>query len=91
MEVIRPIVRSSSPSIGFTEADIITQSLRAGGAMAILISKVDPGTIRRMGMRRSNIMIRYLHTITKRFTAGLAIKMFHNGDCTLIPPMHSGN
>ena len=91
MEVIRPVVRSSSPSIGFTEADIITQSLRAGGAMAILISKVDPDTIRRMGMRRSNIMLHYLHTITKRFTVGHVIKILHNGDCTLIPPMHAGN
>ena len=43
--VIRAVVCAAGPAIGFTEADISMHSLRAGGAITLLMVRVDPDTI----------------------------------------------
>ena len=58
---IQVIVWVAGPTIGFTAADIIVRSLRSRGAMAILLAKVGPDTIRIMGEWWSDTILRYLH------------------------------
>ena len=62
--------------------------MRACGAMALLMARVDTDTIRIMGRWRSDIMMRYLHTTAQTFTDGLAALMVQHGDYELIPPAH---
>ena len=49
MDTIGAVVQATGPEISFTEADINARSLRAGGAMALLMVRVDPNTIRLVG------------------------------------------
>ena len=77
--------------IGFTEADIRARSLRAGGAMALLMARVDPDTIRLVGRWRSNMMLCYVNTTENILTKGLSVKMFKHGAYALIPTDHAGN
>ena len=88
---IRAVVRSAGPSIGFTETDIIARSLCAGGVMALLMTQMDPGTIRLVRRWRSDKMICYLQTKAKSFTKGLVAKMFEHDAYALIPSTHSSN
>ena len=76
------------PQVGFTPDDVSARSMRAGGAMAILMSRVGTDTIRLVGRWRSNVMLRYLHTTAKTFTEGVASRMVQHGDNALIPPAH---
>ena len=76
------------PQVGFTLEDISARSMRAGGAMALLMARVDTDTICLMGMWRSDIMLRYLHTTAQTLTEELAARMVHHGDYALIPPAH---
>ena len=62
-----------------------------GCGVDLLISLVDPDTIRLVRRWCSNTMIRYLHMRAKSFTKGLSDKMFKHGAYALIPPAHSGN
>ena len=55
---IRAMVRAAGLSIGFTESEISARSLRAGGAMALLVAQVDPDTIRLAGRWRNDMMLR---------------------------------
>ena len=48
--------------VGFTPEDASTRSMRAGGAMALLVASVGTDTIRLVGRWRSDVMLRYLHT-----------------------------
>ena len=91
MAAIISFVRAAGPEIGFTKADISACSLRVGRAMALLMARVDPDTIRLVGMWQSNTMLRYLHTTAKNFTEGLSEKMFQHGAYVLIPPARAGN
>ena len=91
MAAIRAFVRSAGLLIGFTEADISTHSLCTGGGMDLLMLRVDPDTIRLVGMWWSDTMLRYLHTMAKSFTEVLWVKMFEHGAYALIPPAHAGN
>ena len=58
--------------------------------MALLLARVDTDTIRLVGMWRSNIILIYLHTTARTFTAGLAARMVQHGEYALIPPAHRG-
>ena len=62
--------------------------MQAGGAMDLLIVRVDTYTIRLVGKWRSNAMLRYLHTTAQTFTEGLVVRMVQHGDYALIPPTH---
>ena len=67
MASIISVVHISGPSIGFAKADIITRSLRAVGYVALLVARVDLDTIHLVGRWRSNMILSYLHTMTKSF------------------------
>ena len=62
--------------------------MRAGGAMYLLMERVDTYTIRLVGRWCSNIVLRYLHTTEQTFKEGLAECMVQQGDYALIPPAH---
>ena len=91
MAVNRSVVQTAGPLIGFSKADISARSLQADGAMAILMARVDPDTIRLVRSWQSDTMLRYLHTTAKSFTKGLSAKMFEYGSCAFIPEAHAGN
>ena len=75
--------------IGFTPKDVSAQYLREGGVMALLTAQVDPDTIRIMERWRSNTIICYLHTMSKRFTDGLDAHMFQCDNYAIILPEHA--
>ena len=74
--------------VGFTPEDVSARSMQAGGAMALLMARVDTDTIRLVGRWRSDVMLRYIHTTAKTFAEGLALRMVQYGDYALIPPAH---
>ena len=76
------------PQMGFTPEDVIARLMRASGAMALLMKRVDTNRIRLVGRWRSDIMLCYLHTAAHTFTEGLAARMVQNGDYALILPAH---
>ena len=76
------------PQVGFTPEDVSARSMRAGGAMDLLMARVDTDMIRLVGRWLSNVMLRYLHTTAKKFTEGLESRMVQHGDYALIPPAH---
>ena len=59
--------------------------------MALPMAQVDPYTIRLVGRWRSDMMLRYLHTMEKIFAEGLSSKMYEHGAYALTPPSHAGN
>mmetsp|Transcript_20739 Transcript_20739/g.60329 ORF Transcript_20739/g.60329 Transcript_20739/m.60329 type:complete len:132 (+) Transcript_20739:903-1298(+) len=83
---LRTAVTSLGDKVGFRAEDVSARSMRAGGAKALLLSKVDSDTIRLVGRWRSDVMLRYLHTMAKPFTQGLASQMVAHGEYTLMPP-----
>ena len=85
---LRAATTTMGPQVGFTPEDVSAQSMRAGGAMAFLMARVDTDTIRLVGRWRSDVMLRYLHTTVETFTEGLASRMVQHGDYALIPPAH---
>ena len=91
MSDIKAVVRAAGPAIGFTNADISARSLCAGGAMDLLMARVEPDTIRLVGRWRSDTMLRYLHTTAKSFNKILSDKMFKHGTYAIIPSSHTGN
>ena len=62
--------------------------MRAGGAMALLMARVDTDRIRLVGRWCSNAMLLCLHTTAQTFAEGLAARMVQHGDYVLIPPAH---
>ena len=62
--------------------------MRAGGAMSLLMERVNTDTILLVGRWRSNVMMCYLHTTAQTFTEGLASHMVQHGDYALILPAH---
>ena len=86
---IRAVFLPAGPTIGFTTQDISARHLQAGGATSFLTARVDLDTIRIIGRWRSNTILHYLHTTSKRFTDGLTVRMFQYGDYVLIPPAHA--
>ena len=71
-------------------ADIINRYLCVGGAMALLLAKVDPDKTFLVGRWRRETMLGYLHTTMKSFTYRLLVRMIQHGNYTLILPAHSG-
>ena len=57
--MLRAATTLMGPKVGFMPEDVSTQSLRAGGAMALLMARVDTDTIRLVGRWRSDVMLRY--------------------------------
>ena len=88
---LRCAVRFLGFGLGFTAQEVSARSLRAGGAMALLVSKVDTDIIQLLGRWRSDEMLRYLHLTAEPIMRNFAKKML-NADYTISPhqlvPMH---
>jgi hypothetical protein len=70
---------------GIHASEISARSLRAGGAMAMMCSKIDLNNIRMMGRWHSDAMMRYLHVQAQPIIERYAAKMFNNGTYTFQP------
>lgn len=70
------------PTLGLKSSDISARALPAGGAMALLRSRVDPTVIRMVGRWKSWAMIRYLHKSATE-TNDLAARMVIGGNYSL--------
>mgnify|MGYP000285070400 CR=1 FL=1 len=58
---IRASTAAIGDALGLKPSDISARALRAGGAMALLLGKVDYATIQLIGRWRSDQILRYLH------------------------------
>ena len=78
--------------LGFLPSDVSARSLRAAGANALLLARVDTDIIRLIGRWRSDEMLRYLHCQAAPLMSDYARKMLTGGQYTLHPnqlvPMH---
>ena len=81
---LKNAVRYLGADLGFLPSDVSARSLRAAGAMALLVAEVDPDIIKILGRWRSEKMFCYLHLsadpIMKDFTSGIL-----RADYTLAP------
>jgi hypothetical protein len=73
------------PELGFEPKDVTARSLRAGGAMALLCSRVDTNLIKLVGRWRSDAMFRYLHAQALPIIHNLASVMVKHGSFVLAP------
>jgi len=73
------------PALGLSPQDISARSLRAGGAMALLIAKVDTDTIGLIGRWRSDTMLRYLTTQAEPVMRDFSQRMVNHGQFVLLP------
>ena len=62
---------------GLTRANLASHSLRAGGAMALHISKVSDNIIKKMGRWSSDTFLMYIHEQISIFAKGLSKQMSH--------------
>jgi hypothetical protein len=72
-------------SLGLQPSDISARALRAGGAMALLLGKVDYTTIQLIGRWRSNQILRYLHISARPIMQCHASIMADNSDYSQFP------
>ena len=82
---IRDAVTYIGPDLGFLPSDVSARCLRAAGATALLLAKVDPDVIRLIGRWRSDEMLRYLHVQAYPLMRNYAQQMLSAGMYTLIP------
>jgi len=69
---------------GVDPSNIAARSLRASGAMALLLAGLDPDKIRIVGRWKSDAMFRYLHAHAEPLVRGNARLMFAGGHYNLI-------
>ena len=81
---LKQAVRYLGADLGFLPSDVSARSLRAAGAMALLVAKVDPDIIQILGRWRSDEMFRYLHLSAEPIMKDFASKMLR-ADYTLAP------
>ncbi len=82
---IRDSVSYLGPSLGFLPHEVSARCLRAAGATALLLAKVDPDVIRLIGRWRSDEMLRYLHVQAYPLMKDYARQILSAGMYTLIP------
>lgn len=83
-KTLRDAVRFLGPELGFLPSDVSARSLRAAGAMALLVSGIDTDIIQLLGRWRSDEMFRYLHLTAEPITRHLASRML-TADYTMAP------
>ena len=76
---LRFAAAACEPTTGLSPADISARSLRAGGAMALLVGKVDTDTIKLLGRWHSDAMCRYLHQDSLGVMQRLSALMLSHG------------
>jgi hypothetical protein len=72
-------------TIGFLKKEVSARSLRAAGAQALMLGKVDTNIIRLIGRWKSDAMLRYLHVQAHPLMHDYASIMLKAGTYTLIP------
>ncbi|KAL3808781.1 hypothetical protein ACHAXA_011404 [Cyclostephanos tholiformis] len=82
---IRNAVAACGPHLGFLPTEVSARCLRAAGATALLLARVDPNVIRLIGRWRSDEMLRYLHVQAYPLMRDYAQRMLSAGSYTLIP------
>ena len=87
---IYDIVSAAGPSIVFKEVYISEQFLCTSVYMDIFVEMLHRETICLVERWQSDTILRYFHTMSKRFTSGLGICMLQHGNYTPIPPTHAG-
>jgi hypothetical protein len=70
---------------GIPTSDISARSLRAEGAMAMLVRSIDLNNIRMLGRWHSDAMMRYLHIQAQPIIGNYSSLMFNNGAYTFQP------
>jgi hypothetical protein len=83
-DAIRAASRITSDELGIRPEDISVQSLRAGGAMALLCAQVDSDLIKLLGRWQSDTMMRYLHVQARPVMRNFAACMLHGGAYNLV-------
>ena len=83
-KTLREAVSWVGTDLGFLPSDVSARSLRAAGAMALLVANVDPDIIQILGRWRSDEMFRYLHLSAEPIMKNFAAKML-NADYTIAP------
>lgn len=83
-KTLRDVVDLLGSDLGFLSSEVSARSLRAAGAMALLVAKVDTNIIQILGRWRSDEMFRYLHLTAEPIMKQFAAKML-NADYTLAP------
>jgi hypothetical protein len=74
---------------GFTELDVSSHSLRAGGATALFCAGVPIEQVRLLGRWQSDTVFRYIHAQALPTLDAVAQRMLTNGGISLIPaPNH---
>ncbi|KAL7534304.1 hypothetical protein ACHAWF_004785, partial [Thalassiosira exigua] len=76
---LRTQARLHGASLGILPEKVLALSMRAGGAMALLISGVDPWKARIQGRWWSNAMWRYIHQQARPLFQGLSSAMVAGG------------
>jgi hypothetical protein len=77
------VIQTGLSQFGYTQTNVSSHSLRAGGAMAMKLNGVDTITIKKHGRWSSNTFLDYIHEQIGALTAGVAARMaiyipFHN-------------
>ena len=81
---LRNAVSFIGADLGFLPSEVSARSLRAAGAMALLVADVDTDIIQILGRWRSDEMFRYLHLTAEPVMRNFARKMLA-ADYTLAP------
>ncbi len=82
---IREAVTVHGPDLGFLPADVLARCLRAAGATALLLARVDPDVIRLIGRWRLDEMLWYLHVQAYPLMRDYSQRMLSTGTYALIP------
>jgi hypothetical protein len=83
-KTLRDVVDLMGADLGFLSSEVSARSLRAAGAMALLVAKVDTNIIQILGRWRSEEIFRYLHLTAEPIMKQFAAQML-NADYTLAP------
>ena len=83
-KTLRDAVTYLGPNLGFLASDVSARSLRAAGATALLVGKVDTNVITLLGRWRSDEMLRYLHLQAEPIMRNFS-RIMLNADFSLIP------
>ncbi|KAL3826648.1 hypothetical protein ACHAXA_009089 [Cyclostephanos tholiformis] len=82
---IHDAVAACGPLLGFLPTKVLTRCLRAAGATALLLARVDPDVIHLIGRWRLDEMLRYLHVQAYPLMHDYSQRMLSSGSYTLIP------
>lgn len=83
-KTLRDAVTYIGADLGFLPSEVSARSLRAAGAMALLVADVDPDIIQLLGRWRSDEMFRYLHLSADSIMKDFARRMLQ-AEYTMVP------